>query len=201
MIHVVQGLFEFGICSIYTLSGTVPLFSTEKVEGSSICFTVPLLPTHIIQCLNVCCTYGITRKHEASPWGWGLHTNGRSHGMSVKIENKTKDLTWIYCPKYLRYVCNEDNEWLSRWRFGNQLEAGDEITITFDCNYNFCEVKECGFKIVYHRDQEEENGGSTSIEKSHHDFTAFRLSTGEYFLWRWFQKVPNEDYWFPKENK
>ncbi|KAM7474448.1 hypothetical protein LguiB_021691 [Lonicera macranthoides] len=198
----IRGLFEFGIYSKYTWSGTVPLFSSKKVEGSSICFTVPLLPTHRIQCLNVCCTYReIPRNWNASrDYSAVITTYAKSYRMSVKIENKTKDLTWIYCPKYFLYVYNKDMEWLSRWRFGNQLQARDEITITFDGKDKH-EVKECGFKIVYHRDQEEENGGTTSIEKSHHDFPAFQLSTGEYFLCRAFQEVPDEDYWFPKVHK
>ncbi|KAM7473240.1 hypothetical protein LguiB_020483 [Lonicera macranthoides] len=70
-------------------------------------------------------------------------------------------------------------EWLSKWRFGNQMEAGDEIIVTFDCMDKY-EIKDCGFNIVY-RDQEDDNG-TTTIENSHHDFPTFQLSSGAYFL-------------------
>ncbi|KAM7473688.1 hypothetical protein LguiB_020931 [Lonicera macranthoides] len=85
--------------------------------------------------------------------------NGPLPWIYVKIENKTKDLTWIYCPTYFPY--DEYMRWLSRWRFGNQLEAGDDITFTFD-GKNIYLVKESGFKIVYHSDEEEEQNGSSS---------------------------------------
>ncbi|KAM7470185.1 hypothetical protein LguiA_008368 [Lonicera macranthoides] len=85
-------------------------------------------------------------------------------------ENKTKDLSWIYCPQETFPGDEYMVEWLSRWRFGNQLEAGDEITITFDGNDEYV-VEKCGFKIVYQEEHEEENGSSSAtIEESHHDY-------------------------------
>ncbi|KAM7470197.1 hypothetical protein LguiA_008380 [Lonicera macranthoides] len=116
------------------------------------------------------------------------------------IAKLTKEVKLVPFTKFVKGLFEFDMAWLSRRRFGNQLEPGDEITITFDGKDEY-KVKECGFKIVYHRDQEEENGGTTSIEKSNHDFPAFRLSTGEYFLCRAFQEIPDEDYWFPKVHK
>lgn len=41
MIHVAQGSFEFGIFNTYFEVGKYPMFSREKMKGSSICFTVP----------------------------------------------------------------------------------------------------------------------------------------------------------------
>ncbi|KAM7474441.1 hypothetical protein LguiB_021684 [Lonicera macranthoides] len=180
------GTFEYGIFSIYFPSGAIPIFSGEKIEGSSICFAVPSLPTQRIQCLNVWCMSEKTKFIRPVLW------------IYVKIENKTKELTWIYYPNYFAraYNSNKDLEWMSRWRFGNQLEAGDEINITFYCNEIV--VKECGFKIVYHRDQEEANGSTSTIEESHHDFPALRLSTGAYFLYYMFEEMPDEDFWFSK---
>ncbi|KAM7473703.1 hypothetical protein LguiB_020946 [Lonicera macranthoides] len=187
----VQGTFEYGIFSIYPRGGAIPTFSGEKCEGSSICFTVPYsLPTHRrIQYLNVWCMCENTKK-VSIPLPW----------IYMKIENKTKDLTWIYCPTYFTY--DEYMTWLSRWRFGNQLEAGDDITITFDGKDIYL-VKECGFKILYHSDEEEEQNGSSSSsltveESSHHDFQALRLSTGEYFLCKRFEENPDQNLWFPQ---
>ena len=74
------------------------------------------------------------------------------------------------------------------------MEAGDEIIVTFDC-YDWYEVKQCGFNFVY-RGQEDENG-TTTIEKSHHDFPAFQLSSGAYFLSRC-EKDLHEDYLPPR---
>ncbi|KAM7469357.1 hypothetical protein LguiA_007540 [Lonicera macranthoides] len=117
-----------------------------------------------------------------------------------RVKNKTKDLTWIYGPTYFPY--DEYMRWLSRWRFGNQLEVGDNIIITFDGKDRYL-VKECGFKIVYHSDEEEEHNGNSSSssiveESSHHDFQALRLSTGEYFLCKRFEENPDQNLWFPQ---
>ncbi|KAM7470244.1 hypothetical protein LguiA_008427 [Lonicera macranthoides] len=176
------GTFEFGIFSTYFPVGKFPMFSLEKIKGSSIYFTVPLHSPQRIQCLNVYCTYGYPENDDVavvSPRARIGEVNIRKISMAVKIENKTKDQTWIYIPQLFHVPSIEDMEWLSKWRFGNQMEAGDEIIVTFDCKDKY-EIKECGFNIVY-RDQEDENG-TTTIEKSHHDFLAFQLSSGAYFL-------------------
>ncbi|KAM7469887.1 hypothetical protein LguiA_008070 [Lonicera macranthoides] len=199
MIHVVQrwGTFEFGIFSRYFGVGESPMFSREKIKGSLIYFTVPSLSTQRIECLNVYCTYGRPKNDDAAvvaPRARIREVRG-NFCIAVKIENKTKDQIWIYIPLLLHYPNNKDTEWLSKWRFGNQMEAGDEIVVTFDSIYK---VKECGFNFVY-RDQEEENG-TTTIEKSRHDFPAFRLSSGAYFLYLNFEEQLDEDYLPPEDN-
>ncbi|KAM7470241.1 hypothetical protein LguiA_008424 [Lonicera macranthoides] len=123
--------------------------------------------------------------------------NRRTFYIAVKIENKTKDRTWIYLPAIVFNPYIDDMEWLSKWRFANQMEVGDEILVTFDIEDEY-EVKECGFNIVY-RDQVDENG-TTTIEKSHHDFPAFQLNSGAHFLCQKFEKWLDEDYLPPKDN-
>ncbi|KAM7474517.1 hypothetical protein LguiB_021760 [Lonicera macranthoides] len=170
---------EFGIFSTYIPGGRSPMLSREKIKGSSIYFTVPSHSPQRIQCLNVYCTFRRTQNDDvavAAPRARIGEVNRRYLRIAVRIENKTKDLTWIYS---LHPQPDEDWEWVSKWRFGNQMEAGDEIIVTFDCWDKYV-VKECGFNIVY-CDREDENG-TTTIEKSHHDFPAFQLSSGAYFL-------------------
>ncbi|KAM7474259.1 hypothetical protein LguiB_021502 [Lonicera macranthoides] len=92
--------------------------------------------------------------------------------------------------------------WLSKWRFGNQLEAGDEISITFDGDDGYW-AEEVGFKFGYRCDQDKEeqenetssSSSSTTEEEnvhSHHDFPALRSSTGEYFLNRLSERQHND---------
>ncbi|KAM7470257.1 hypothetical protein LguiA_008440 [Lonicera macranthoides] len=140
--------------------------------------------------LNVYCMFGRTENDDvavAAPRARIGKVNRRRFLTAVRIENKTKDHTWIYVPVL---VPIPGMEWLSKWRFGNQMEAEDEIIVTFDCMDKY-EIKECGFNIVY-RDQEDDNG-TTTIENSHHDFPAFQLSSGAYFLCT-IKELLHEDY-------
>ena len=130
-------------------------------------FIVPSDPKCRIQCLNICSVY--VTVHPICNWG------------GIKIDNKTKDLTWVYSPLYFGIpeedceeeyfgILEEDSEdeyfhipkgdreaemtWFSQWNFGNQLEGGDEIVVSVLLE-DWFEVKECGIKIVY---EEEDNG-------------------------------------------
>ena len=174
IIHVAQGTFEYDVYSMYFKASAIPTLLGEKCEGSSICFTMPLFPTHRIQCLNAWCKYEATYYFMSRYIKWA----------SVKIENKTKDLTWIHRSKFVPFC--EYVGWLSRWRFWNQtLEAGDEIIITFHCNNNDFVVKECGYKIGYYdpeEEEEEEKGSTSTIEEPHHHLPTFRLRKGTAFL-------------------
>lgn len=100
------------------------------------------------------------------------------------IVNQKNDSIPITSP--IHYPHNEYVGWLSRWRIGNKLEAGDESTVTFDIKDEY-EVKECGFKIVYY-DPEEANGSASAIDESHHYFA---------HVSRCFEKNPDEDLWLP----
>ncbi|KAM7474256.1 hypothetical protein LguiB_021499 [Lonicera macranthoides] len=155
-----KGMLEHQVFSIYLQGSAIPRFTGEKCEGSSsICFTVPWLPTHRIQCLNAWCKF--ERMDLEDPI------------LSIKIENKTKDLTWINHAGHFSLLYDYIG-WLSRWRFGNELEARDEIIITFDCNNIGYVVNECGYKILYYEEEEKR--------------MFFTYGTSK------FEEDPNEDY-------
>lgn len=132
----IQGLFQFGIFSTFIPSGEVPSwFEENKVRESSVSFTVPLDAR--FKCLNVCCVYGETDTDEV----WSPHP------AFIKVHNKTKNLTWIYCPVFFGLPDHEELAWLSQWNFGNHLECGNEATISFIVGDAF-QVKECGVKLI-----------------------------------------------------
>ncbi|KAM7474252.1 hypothetical protein LguiB_021495 [Lonicera macranthoides] len=184
----IQGTYGYGVYSIRLSGNRVPTFTGEKCEGSSsICFTVPFLPARRIKCLNAWCkaqlNYVPTYKIR----------------LSVKIENKTKDLTWINIDDF--YVHPELDKyvgWLSRWSLGNQLEAGDEIIITFEYNKIIEVIEECGYKIVYYDQEEEEEeetekGNTSTIEKSPHHLPPLRLRRAD-AISVVIEEDPNKDY-------
>ncbi|KAM7460324.1 hypothetical protein LguiB_036316 [Lonicera macranthoides] len=118
-----QVTFEHHLISLY------PTFTSDRCEGSSsICFTMPSCPTHRIQCLIAWC------KYEAMDY----FNRNVKWASSVEIKNKTKDLAWVHPSRYFP-LNNEYVGWVSRWKFGNQLEVGEEIIITFDCDDNHSE--------------------------------------------------------------
>ncbi|KAM7469977.1 hypothetical protein LguiA_008160 [Lonicera macranthoides] len=174
-----MGTFQYHVFRIYLKGREIPTFTGEKCEGSSIRFTMPSssLPTNRrrIQWLNALCKFEITNFNLPA-----------AIGTSVTIENNTKSLTWIHRSNYVLFHIYAG--WLSRWkRFGNQLEAGYEIIIMFDCS-NHCEVKGCGLKIEYRDPDEEEKGSTSTIEESHHHFPALRLSRGTLFCYQMFEE-------------
>ncbi|KAM7469975.1 hypothetical protein LguiA_008158 [Lonicera macranthoides] len=194
------GMHDYGVYSICLHGGRIPTFTGEKCEGSSsICFTVPLLPTCGIQYLNVWCK--LQRNDET------VYLHKYEIHLSIKIKNRTKDLTWI--EQYNRPGYGKYTGWLNRWRLGNQLKAGDEIIITFDCDYSKkFKVKECGYKIVYsdleeEKEEEEEEeeektvkGSTLTIEESPHHLAPLRLSRGNFFSYvmHTVEEDPNKDY-------
>lgn len=184
-----QGLYEFGIFSTFLPGGAVPSwFADVKLMGPSISFTVP--PKVRIKCLNVCSLYWYFKDEE---------DNWYPHPAFTKINNMAKDLTFIYCPFYfgIPEYDDEDIAWLSQWKLGNhQLGGGDEVTITIAVGNGF-QVKECGFKLVYHEEheKEQEEGKDKNDMKMEDedeeewgviggDLSGFQLSTGVYFLSR-----------------
>ncbi|KAM7474153.1 hypothetical protein LguiB_021396 [Lonicera macranthoides] len=191
-------IYELGIFSRFFQGGIVSRLSTKTTRGPSISFTVPSVPNGRIKCLNVCCEYGISANVDVAVTSRPESSNKSNCSrtlISNKIENKTKHLMWINITMSFPIArdTNDDFTLFSQWRFGKQLDAGDEVTVTFDCNDEF-EVKGCGFELVYH-EQEEGIKTTTEEEKSLHHFPAFQMSTGAYVVFRRFQGDPNEDYW------
>ncbi|KAK9910928.1 hypothetical protein M0R45_034862 [Rubus argutus] len=140
----IQGLYEYGIFSTF-LPGTVNKvpgeFSHSSIGGFSISFTVPLLSNHRIRGLNIYCVYAKDSNLE------GLWA---SSPVIIIVRNKSKDLRWIYWPSCYGIPGKEqDLIWLSHWKFGNQLEAGNQITASVFSRHTPYVVKEWGIRIVH----------------------------------------------------
>ncbi|KAM7514905.1 hypothetical protein LguiA_004488 [Lonicera macranthoides] len=164
----IQGLYEFGIFSTFLPKTEAPSWCSQLNRGSSISFTVPLSPNLWIWGLNVCGVYTLSNHQET----WFLPP------IFTKISNMTKDLNWIYKPWSLG-IPTEDGEelaWLSHWKFGNQLESGDEVIISMVSDDSF-EVKECGFNIVWVGQKEKETNFNTG-----HNLSSHQLKIGVYAL-------------------
>ncbi|KAK9910912.1 hypothetical protein M0R45_034846 [Rubus argutus] len=67
------------------------------------------------------------------------------------IKNKSKSLTWIYVPSCWGIPRKgEDVIRLSHWNFGNQLEAGDQVSVSvIPCQAAGIQVREWGFQVVH----------------------------------------------------
>ncbi|KAM7469881.1 hypothetical protein LguiA_008064 [Lonicera macranthoides] len=142
MIVLVQGIYKYGIFSTFIPGGEIPNGFRERKKGSVISLIVPLLPKLRIQCFNICFVYARNDFLK------------RFCQIGIKINNKTKDLTWMYYPIVYGIPKGDENmTCLSQWSFGNQLEGGDEVVVSISMGDLF-EVKECGIKITY----EEDNG-------------------------------------------
>ncbi|KAM7470190.1 hypothetical protein LguiA_008373 [Lonicera macranthoides] len=174
------GTFEYGKFNIYLEATADPMFPAEEFQNPSIAsagYNASDLPTHHrTQCLNVWCS----TSEKAGIIRWV--PNG--------LQNK-KTFTEIRSPNY--FPNSENVGWLSRWRFRNQSEAGDESAVTFDIKDEY-EVNESGFKIVYGH-AKEANGSASTKKESHHNYPI------KYSVHRYFEKNPNEDLWFPKRLK
>ncbi|KAK9910914.1 hypothetical protein M0R45_034848 [Rubus argutus] len=66
------------------------------------------------------------------------------------IYNKSKGLRWIYFPSCWGIPSKgEDVTWLSHWNFGNQLEAGDQVSVFVIACRHGIQVREWGFQVVH----------------------------------------------------
>lgn len=134
--------------------------SIIEKRGSSISFSVPSLPNNPpIRGLKVC--------FVTEPQYWWIYPR-------TKLSNKTKDLNWIngsqpLPSRFPDYGC--DFMMLSHWKLGNLLEAGDEVTVS--CEDLKIQVKECGIKLVYNEDEEEEQNEQETKEMTQQHDTTF----------------------------
>jgi Leucine-rich repeat (LRR) protein len=149
-----EALFEYGVYNLFFCGRGIPKFSGEKCEGSCISLIVPSDPGGRIEYLKV----------------WCIIENITYERLSfVEIKNETKGVSWKYFPDYYVRPSITHVNWWSRWRFGNQMEAGDEISIRFGEEHY--KVTECGFELVYSIQEEE----IANTEKSHHHFPQLQL--------------------------
>lgn len=144
--------------------------------GSSVSFIMPSLPYLTVQGVNVCTVYAFSDDER----------DKLPHPLFAKIFNKSKCLKWIYGPSCFGFPEDDGHMiWLSPWKLGNQLDGGDEVSVSIFMDVGF-EVKECGINLVY--DQEErvgtqENTSSLSPEDViDGDLSRYEVMTGTYFL-------------------
>ncbi|KAM7478655.1 hypothetical protein LguiA_026868 [Lonicera macranthoides] len=161
----VKGLYEFGIFSTFLRREEIPSWcglrnNSNSSSSSSVSFVVPSHPNLRLQGLNVYSVYKCS----------GVSISGGRHLLFTKINNKTKDLKWIYPPMAIAILEKENEEeelvWLSHWKFGNQLESGDGIDVLVISDDEGLEVKEFGIKLVWGEKEENEE---MKARTDHHD--------------------------------
>ncbi|KAM7462851.1 hypothetical protein LguiA_030972 [Lonicera macranthoides] len=169
----IEGLCEFGIYSVYLPRSEVPAWFSYRTFESSLCCNVPSLPNAKIIGLNICTIYA---------HGKGGPKNPRNESWDecyIRISNDTKNLKWVYSPTFLGVPDDEaqDMTWLCHWKFGNQLEGGDEVNISVFLR-NVMQLKELGVHVVYETEEahcfQNDAGGA--------DLSAYEVRTGSYFL-------------------
>ncbi|XP_021985500.2 disease resistance protein RPS6 [Helianthus annuus] len=130
--------YEFGIFSTYVFGKTLPCFR-YKESGPTISFRVPSHPNGSrVSGLNAC--------FMSTCVEYALF-------FYVELNNKTKAVVWDYNPTMhltRKQSSKFDYVWLSLWRTGNLLDAGDEISITL---YGSHIVEECCVNLVYDDDE------------------------------------------------
>ncbi|KAK9910909.1 hypothetical protein M0R45_034843 [Rubus argutus] len=143
----IQGFSEYGIFSIFLMGNEnkVPGQFGHRTEASlPICFTVPLLPNSRIRGLNIFSVYALTTSSS------GIEGNILDAPVLTVIKNKSKSLRWIYFPSCWGIPSKgEDVIWLSHWNFGNQMEAGDQVSVSVLACRHGIQVREWGFHVVY----------------------------------------------------
>ncbi|KAM7478669.1 hypothetical protein LguiA_026882 [Lonicera macranthoides] len=151
--NIHQGLYEFGIFSTFLRRGEIPSWcgdrNDNKRSSSSLSFVVPSHPSFRIRGLNVYSIYTLSNTREM----------GHHSVLFIKINNKTKDLKWIYSPLYIAIPEKENEEeelvWLSHWKFADDLVSGDEVDVLVFGGEGL-EVKEFGINLVWGEEEEEE---------------------------------------------
>ncbi|KAL6129012.1 hypothetical protein ACLB2K_072365 [Fragaria x ananassa] len=135
--HPIEGYFELSKSTFFHGNkNEVPGQFSHRMEGSSSTISstvhIPLLPNLKIRGLNI----------------FTVYTNSRNYSLAgalvTEINNKSKGLKWVYQPSCYG-IPNDDEDmiWLSHWKLGNQLEAGDEVTVSvvMGARYNCFKVK------------------------------------------------------------
>ncbi|KAJ8572683.1 hypothetical protein K7X08_009194 [Anisodus acutangulus] len=175
----VQGLYEFGIRSIFIPGGKVPTKFNNISTGSSIAFTIPQLPNVKIQGLEICIAYA----------EWFEECFSERH--FIKVSNKTKGIKWIYGPTIFGIAgpCSP-MLWFSQWKFGDQLERGDQVVLSLSMS---CLVTEFGIHLVCSKEREEDTVSENPNEGCRRpcyplqhaiggDLYPYELSSGVYHL-------------------
>ncbi|KAM7462849.1 hypothetical protein LguiA_030970 [Lonicera macranthoides] len=164
---------EFGIFSVYLPLSEVPAWFSYKSSESSLCFNVSSLPSAKILGLNICTIYASSKGGPKNP------RNKSWDECYIRISNDTKNLKWVYSPTFIGVPDDDvqDMTWLCHWKFGNQLEGGDEVNISVFL-WNVMQLKELGVHVIY----ETEEGHCCQNDAGGTDLSAYEVRTGSYFL-------------------
>lgn len=179
---VVQGLFEFGIFSSYVPGNEIPAWCSSKSMGNSISLVLPSDPKNSLQGLNICLTYG--RSNNARKFRHWSNQDWCTY--YIKIHNKTKDLKWVYSPTFVGIPDDgEDITLISHWKFGKEVENGDDVTVSIvGMSYAF-QMKGFDIDLLYVQLQEEKitlhtpTGLISAYQLQPH---AYFFSNAEYFM-------------------
>ncbi|KAM7493401.1 hypothetical protein LguiB_028010 [Lonicera macranthoides] len=141
---------------------------SSSSSSSSGPFVVPSNPTSLrIRGLNVYSVY--TFSNVAEIYDCSM--------LFTIINNKSKDLKWIYNPVAIaipeKGKEEEEFVWLSHWKLGNHLESGDEVDVSVISISDGLEVKEFGINFVWGEEEEEE------MKASHHRNNTREVISGE----------------------
>ncbi|KAK9944453.1 hypothetical protein M0R45_010022 [Rubus argutus] len=179
----IQGLYEYGIFSTFLPGNKVPGRFAYISRRSRISFTVPLRPQ--ISGLNIFSVYATDNIDITS--------SASSYSSTVPIvtivRNKSKKLQWIYAPSFFGTTGDDGKDviWLSHWKSGNQLEGGDEVTVSVSTTRSpDLEVKMFGVQIVYNEQEDRmKNVYSSFLEAqsqtfNRSPFSPFEISTGNF---------------------
>ncbi|KAM7481981.1 hypothetical protein LguiB_006564 [Lonicera macranthoides] len=198
----IQGLYEFGIFSTFLRREKIPSWcgnrNDNKVSPSSISFVVPSHPTSLrIRGLNVYSVYKLSNFDKIE----------HRFLLFTKINNKSKDLKWIYSPITIaipeKGKEEEEFVWLSNWKLGNHLEKGDEVDVSVICTEDL-EVEEFGINFVWGEEEEEEIKASplrnntrdvTGGDLSNYQFMSPRVFFLTHYDWIYFYQSTSKS-WF-----
>ncbi|XP_076919542.1 uncharacterized protein LOC143582144 [Bidens hawaiensis] len=176
----IQILYEYGITSTYLQGIKDPnMMSYEHMSRfPNVSFHVPFhQKEQRIQGLHVSCLYKSSGSNDKDMWT-----------LLMKINNTTKDLTWVYNPLvYCKPRVDEDVVWLSYWPIGNILDAGDEVHVDIIVDERVFVVSDCGVSLGYMDDGEENYENNTMMKEEEvigGDLSEFKVTTGGYYLCR-----------------
>ncbi|KAL7617421.1 hypothetical protein Lser_V15G03794 [Lactuca serriola] len=185
----IQMYYEFGIFSTIYWGNEIPNWITDRNMGPSMSFIVPASPNRFrFRGLNFFCLLTSPFLDERL----GFVVDELLAVPVIKISNITKNLTWIY-EHYIERVKvgGKSLTLLSHWMFGmNEMECGDHVTVTVRENSDDIAIavtKECAVSFVYDDSNIDEEEDALAYYKSWNhiigrDLTAFKSTSGEYFL-------------------
>ncbi|KAJ9551075.1 hypothetical protein OSB04_015120 [Centaurea solstitialis] len=180
----IQMLYEFGIMSTSLPNIVDPnMISEYRSESSSVSFSVPPCPKkRRLKGLNLTFKYELL--NDLDGWAWFAKIHTLAWFAKIHTNNAHADL--MYNPKVFgKPKKGEVGIWLSYWPIGNMLDSGDEVDVSIFV-LSGLKVHECGVSLVYTDDDDDQalEINTPWVETLGGDLSAFKLSTGAYYLCR-----------------